>query len=127
MMIRSAISTTFFAIATSSAGAVAEPLTPFTAFEGNITITAKNGKTQPIHVSIQSWRIIGRKHATQELPLRGLYVAHLLSGHISVTIDGQTTDYLSGSYWTIEAGATMQVKGLGEATADLETIVVSKQ
>ena len=55
--------------------------------------------------------------------LRG---AHLLSGQLSATIDGQTTEHLPGDYWTVKAAATMQVKVVGEVTA-LETTIVGKQ
>jgi hypothetical protein len=73
----------------------------------------------------------GFAHATQqgapqEIPLRGFYVAHLLSGSISTTIDGETTKQPPGAYWAVKAGAAMQVRVLGEF-AVLETIVTAKQ
>jgi quercetin dioxygenase-like cupin family protein len=92
-------------------------------FEGNAKVTAKDGATQAAHVSVQSWRIAGQE---EELPLRGFYVAHLLSGQITTTIDGQTIEHLPGDYWTVNAGASMRVKVVGEV-AVLETIVVAKQ
>jgi len=58
--------------------------------------------------------------------LRGFYTAHLLSGIISTTIDGQTTAHLPGDYWTVKPGAIMQVKVIGEV-AVMETIVMAKQ
>jgi hypothetical protein len=90
---------------------------------------AKDGSTQPVHVTVQSWGIAGQRSqngTAQEIPLRGFYVAHLLSGHISAMINGRTTEHLPGDYWTIKAGSTMQVKVLGEF-AMLETIVAAKQ
>lgn len=63
---------------------------------------------------------------THEIPQRGFYIAHLLSGSISTTIDGETTEQPPGAYWTVKAGATMQVKVLGEF-AVLETIVAAKR
>jgi quercetin dioxygenase-like cupin family protein len=95
-------------------------------FEGNATTLAENGTTQPVHISIQSWAIAGQGPAAHEIPLRGFYVAHLISGHILATIDGQNTEHLPGDYWTIKPGAAMQVKVVGEA-AVLETIVTAKQ
>jgi len=109
-------------IAVPLAGAIAETLAPTLVFEGNTTTPAKNGATQAVHIVVQSWGI----GATQDIPLRGFYVAHLLSGQISTTIDGQTTEHLPGDYWTVKAGAAMRVKVVGEA-AVLETIVVGKQ
>jgi quercetin dioxygenase-like cupin family protein len=53
-------------------------------------------------------------------------VAHLLSGQILATIDGQTTQHLPGDYWTVGGGAAMRIKAVGEV-AVLETTVVSKQ
>ena len=53
-------------------------------------------------------------------------MAHLLSGQILATVDGQTTQHLPGDYWTVKAGATMRVRVVGEV-AVLETTVVSKQ
>jgi quercetin dioxygenase-like cupin family protein len=102
---------------------MAQALSPTLVFEGNTTTTAKNGATQTVHVVVQSWGIAGQEH---EIPLRGFYVAHLLSGQISATVDGQTTEHLPGPYWTVKAGATMRVKVVGEV-AVLETTVVAKQ
>src|SRR5437870_2779274 len=110
------------AIAIPLACAIAETLAPTLVFEGTMTTPAKNGATQAVHIIVQSWGI----GATQDIPLRGFYVAHLLSGQISTTIDGQTTEHLPGDYWTIKAGAAMRVKVVGEV-AVLETIVVEKQ
>jgi uncharacterized cupin superfamily protein len=113
----------FVAIAVPWAGAMAEALSPTAVFEGNTTMSAKDGGTQVAHISVQSWRIAGQE---DELPLRGFYVAHLLSGQISTTIEGQTMEHLPGDYWTVKAGASMRVKVVGEV-AVLETIVVTKQ
>jgi hypothetical protein len=104
------------------ASAIGQALAPTPVFEETTTTSAP----QPVRVSIQSWGIAGRDHATYEIPLPGFYVAHLISGHISATIDGQTVDHLPGDYWGVKLGSAMQVKVLGEV-AVLETIVVSKQ
>ncbi len=111
------------AVAGALPGAKAEALAPSSVFEGSMTIPAKNGPTEAVHVSVQSWAISSRE---QEIPLQGFYVAHLLSGQILATIDGQTTPHLAGDYWTVKAGAAMRVSVVGEVAA-LETIVVSKQ
>lgn len=111
------------------AGAMAQSLSSTQVFEGNTTIPTKGGATQAVHLSVQSWGITGErggKGPTQEIPLRGFYVAHLLSGDISTTIDGQTTQHLPGDYWTVKAGVVMQVKVMGEV-AVLETIVVTQR
>jgi len=115
--------TAIVAVVGPSPGAIAQDFSPTTVYEGNTTIPAKNGATQAVHVSIQSWGIAGPEH---EIPLQGFYVAHLLSGQISATIDGQTTQHLPGDYWTVKAGTAMRVKAGGEV-AVLETTVVSKQ
>ena len=125
MMKRVAI-TTLVSVAISLTNAIAEPLSPTPVFEGKTTTPAKDGAMQTVHVIIQSWGIAGRERETQEIPLRGFYVAHLLSGDISTTIDGQTTERVPGDYWTVKAGATMKVKVIGEF-AVLETTVVAKQ
>ncbi len=111
------------AIAVPLAGAMAQALSPTPVFEGNTTAPAKDGATQAVHVSVQAWRIAGQE---EEVPLRGFYVAHLLSGQVSTTIDGQTVEHLPGDYWTVKSGASMRVKVVGEV-AVLETIVVAKQ
>jgi uncharacterized cupin superfamily protein len=111
------------AIAMPLAGAMAQTLSPIPVFGGNTTTPAKYGATQAVHVSVQSWGIAGQEH---EIPLRSFYVAHLLSGQISTTIDGQTTAHLPGDYWTVKAGASMRVRVIGEV-AVLETIVVGKR
>jgi hypothetical protein len=111
------------AIAVPLTGAMGQALLPTAVFEGNTTMPAKNGATQAVHVSVQSWGIAGQERV---IPVRGFYVAHLLSGQIAATIDGQTTEHLPGDYWTVKAGASMRVKVIGEV-AVLETTVVAKQ
>jgi hypothetical protein len=118
-----AVTTAFVAIAGPLSAAMAQTLSPTPLYEGNTTIPAKNGATVAVHISVQSWAIAGQG---QEMPLQGFYVAHLLSGQILATIDGQTTPHLPGDYWTVKAGAAMRVKVVGEV-AVLETTVVSKQ
>ncbi len=122
-MKRIATSAALVAIAVPLAGAIAQALSPTPVFEANTTTPAKNGATQTVHIVVQSWAIAGQE---TEIPLRGFYVAHLLSGEISATTDGQTTGHLPGGYWTVKAGATMRVKVVGEV-AVLETTVVAKQ
>ena len=69
--------TALLAIAVPLAGAMAQALSPTPMFEGNTTTPAKDGATQAVHVVVQSWGIAGQE---REIPLRGFYVAHLLSG-----------------------------------------------
>ena len=125
-MTRIAVGAALVLSAIPLAGAIAETLSPSPVFEGNTTTPAKNGATQLVHVSVQSWEIADQNDAPHEIPLRGFYVAHLLSGDISTTIDGETTNQSPGAYWTVKAGATMQVNVLGEF-AVLETTVAAKQ
>jgi quercetin dioxygenase-like cupin family protein len=105
------------------ASAIGQALAPTPVFEET---TTTSGPEQPVRVSIQSWGISGQDHAAHEIPLPGFYVAHLISGHISATIDGRTVEHLPGDYWGVKLGSSMQVKVLGEV-AVLETILVSKQ
>jgi hypothetical protein len=106
---------------------IAQAISSTPIFEGSTTTLAKNGTTQAVHVSVQSWAITGENRGDpKEIPLRGFYTAHLLSGIISTTIDGQTTAHLPGDYWTVKPGAIMQVKVIGEV-AVMETIVMAKQ
>src|SRR5262249_17894311 len=79
------------AIALPLAGAMAQALSPTLVFEGNTTTDAR----QAVHIVVQAWGITGQEY---EIPLGGFYVAHLLSGAISTTIDGQTTERLPGDY-----------------------------
>jgi hypothetical protein len=120
-----AAATGLVAIATSLGGAMAEPLSPTSVFEGKATTLGKNETLQTIRINVQSWGIEGNDR-TEEIPLRGFYVAHMISGRVLATIDGQAAEHLPGDYWTIKAGGAMQVKVLGEVTV-LETIVVAKQ
>ena len=117
-----AAATALVAIAGPLAGAMAQALSPTLVFEGNTT-SAKDGATQTVHIVVQSWATARQE---DEIPLRGFYVAHLLSGAISATIDGQKTEHLPGDYWTVMTGAAMRVKVSGEV-AVLETTVVTKQ
>jgi quercetin dioxygenase-like cupin family protein len=104
-------------------GSVAEVLSPTPLHEANTTILGKNGAPQAVHISVQSWAITGQERG---IPVEGFYVAHLLSGQILATIDGEPVQHLPGDYWTVKAGAAMRVKVVGEV-AVLETTVVSKQ
>jgi hypothetical protein len=121
-MKRIVVSAALLGLSILPSNAVAQTLVPTPLFEAATTISAKNGTVQPVHANIQSWRISGEK----EIPLRGFYVAHLLSGTISTTVAGQTTIQPPGAYWSVKENATMQVKVLGEL-AVLETIVITKQ
>jgi uncharacterized cupin superfamily protein len=123
LSVRAVVTAAIVATAGPSPGAIAQALSPAPVYEGNTNIPTKNGATQAIHVSVQSWGIAGEE---QEILPQGFYVAHLLSGQVSATIDGQTTQHLPGDYWTVKAGAAMRVKAGGEV-AVLETTVVSKQ
>jgi uncharacterized cupin superfamily protein len=117
------LTTAAIAIVGPLPGAIAQALSPAPVYEGKATVTAKNGATEAVRISVQSWGIAGQE---QEISLQGFYVAHLLSGQILATIDGHTAPHLPGDYWTVKAGAAMRVKVVGEV-AVLETTVVSKQ
>jgi hypothetical protein len=113
-------------IALPVAAAAQTTLTPRSVFEDTIATTAANGATQPVHVVVQSWEIPKENGTTYELPLKGFYLAHLESGDISTTIDGETIEREPGAFWTVKTGATMQVKVLGEF-AVIETTMPTKQ
>jgi hypothetical protein len=104
-------------------GATAAELTQQTLFDSTTATAADAG--QGGHFNVVSWQLGGPKNATHDIPLRGFYVAHLLTGAVATTIDGVTTTQPPDAYWTIKAGATMQVKVLSEF-AVLETIVAAK-
>ncbi|MGH7122663.1 MAG: hypothetical protein ACREFP_27335 [Acetobacteraceae bacterium] len=120
-----AITVASVSIGIGMAGAMAETPQPTTVFKGVVAAAPTTGPAQSGQVSVQTWELGGPKGAAHEIPLRGFYVAHLLSGAIATTIDGQTTNQPPGAYWTVKAGATMQVKVLGEF-AVIETIVVTR-
>src|SRR2546426_8136484 len=92
MAIRVAVITALISIVIPLAAAVAQTLAPSPVFEANTTTPAKNGATQSVHISVQLWELGGPNGATHEISLRGFYVAHLLSGDVSTTIDGRTTE-----------------------------------
>lgn len=117
------VAAAWVAVAGPIPDALAQTLSPSPVFEAEMTIPVKNGATEAVHINVQSWGISGQE---QEIPLRGFYLGHLLSGQILATIDGQTTQHLPGDYWTVKAGAAMRVTVIGEV-AVLETTVVSKQ
>jgi quercetin dioxygenase-like cupin family protein len=117
-----AVTAALVAIGVLSLGKTAQALEPTPMLDAEITTPAKNGGTQAAGVVVQSWAI----SAEQEIPLSGFYVAHLRSGAVAATIDGQTTERLPGDYWTVKASARMRVKAIGEI-AVLETIVVTKK
>jgi hypothetical protein len=112
---------TLIALTAAAATISASPAVVSTA-----TIVGTNNTTQPAQVSVQTWRIAHQGDAMQEIPLQEFYVAHLLSGALTATVDGVTTKYLPGEFWAVKAGSNMQVKSLGDL-AVLETIVITKQ
>ena len=103
-----------------------EKPSPKVLFEGALPTGQQGGGQAGQTTSVKSWELPSKNGAAQDIPLTGFYVAHLLTGRLAATIDGQTTPHEPGSYWTVKAGATMQVKVLGEL-AVLETITASKQ
>jgi hypothetical protein len=121
-------------------GAAAQDLTSKDIFEGGATTktnvgaealntTAAVAAPAGIHISIKSWGISGDRRGgsvPQEIPLQGFYLAHVLTGEITATIDGVTTRHSPGDYWAVKPGATMKAKALGDY-AMLETTVISKQ
>jgi hypothetical protein len=94
-------------------------------FEATTKNVDRNDVAQDVRITNQVWRFPGQGGSPQELPLRGFYIAHLLSGTIAATTDGQTVEYNSGAYWSVKPGATMRIKTIGEL-AVIETIVVGK-
>jgi hypothetical protein len=119
---RTTTSLALIAVAIPLVSASAQPLSPMQGFEGSTTLS-KNGATQSVHISVQSWRIVDQ---AREIPVRGFFVAHLLSGQISTIIDGKTTEHLPGDYWTVKPDEIMRVKVIGEV-AVLETTLVTKE
>jgi quercetin dioxygenase-like cupin family protein len=93
-------------------------------FEATTKNADKNGAAQDVRITTQVWSFPGQGESPQELPVRGFYIAHLLSGEIAATIDGQTVKYSSGAYWSVKPNATMRIKTIGEL-AVIETIVAS--
>ena len=108
------------------AGAAAQTLVLTPLSQSKLTAPKTDGTVQPVEVSIQSWDLVRGEGGMYEIPLRGFYVAHLLNGDISTTIDGQTTTQPADAYWAVKSGGTMQVKVNGQV-AKLETITFSKQ
>jgi hypothetical protein len=122
---RVAVIVAMASLALPSAAIMAQTkLSPNVLFEGALPAPQKDAAPAG-QASVKSWQLFNRNDAVQEIPLTGFYVAHLVSGDVAATINGQTTSYEPGSYWTVKAGATMQLKVLGEM-AVLETITASK-
>ena len=95
-------------------------------FDGEVDITVTGGTPKVAKVAVQTWGLDNRGGALHSLPIRGFYVAHLVSGAVSVINDGQQAKHLPGDYWTVKPGAAMQIKVLGD-TAVVETTEISKQ
>ena len=95
-----------------------------TLFDSTTKNVDKNGAARDVRITNQVWRFPGPGEVPQELPLPGFYIAHLLSGEIAATIDGQTVKYGSGAYWSVKQGATMRIETLGQLVT-IETIVAS--
>jgi hypothetical protein len=78
----------------------------------------------PAHVTVQSWALPEADHAPQAFPKRGYFIAHLLSGRIETTLDGQTAARTPDEYWSVGNDQPMTVRVLGQS-ALLETITPS--
>ncbi|MCI0599069.1 MAG: hypothetical protein L0Y60_06050 [Beijerinckiaceae bacterium] len=102
----------------------AETLQPIPEFETKTMTPARGGGSLPVRISVKSWELINLD-GVQEIPLQGFYIAHLLSGEINASADGQTFPRTTGDYWSVKSGAAMKVEVLGES-AVLETISVAK-
>jgi hypothetical protein len=101
--------------------------TPIPRFDAIIATTSAEGVARrPIRIRFIAWELTSKRGASQEIPLKGFYLAHLLSGTVSTTIGGQTIVRQAGSFWTVGDGAEMQLKVLGEG-AELETIVLTNR
>lgn len=110
----------------SGAAAAQQTLSPRVLFEGALPTAQQPGGQTGQTTSVKSWELLGKDGAAQDIPLTGFYVAHLVSGRLAATTDGQTANYEPGAYWTVKPGASMQVKVLSEM-AVLETITANKQ
>lgn len=121
---RLAIITAAIAFAIARVAAIAQTqLSATPVFEMETITQTNDGKSQRIHIAIQTWDLLSsRAGAEQEIPLSGFYVAHLLSGQISSSVDGKLLQRKPGDYWAVAAGTRMHVKVLREF-AVLETIV----
>jgi len=106
-------------------GLRAETLQPIPEFDTKVMTPALGGGSLPVRITVKSWEL-GNLDGVQEIPLQGFYIAHLLSGEINSTVEGQTAPRTTGDYWSVKSGAAMQVEVLGES-AVLETIAVAKQ
>jgi quercetin dioxygenase-like cupin family protein len=109
-------------------GAAAQDLTSKSTL-GADAKAAVAGAPGAARISVTSWGISGDRRGNsplQQIPLQGFYLAHLLSGEILATIDGETTRRSPGDYWAVKPGAIMQVRTIGDF-AMLETSVISKQ
>jgi hypothetical protein len=102
MMKSLALTAALISFARPLGGAIAQTLSATPIFEGNTTTALRDGTTQTVHVSVQSWAITGQPGGSpKSIPLHGFYVAHLLSGTISTGVDGHTVTRLPGDYWTV--------------------------
>jgi hypothetical protein len=80
------------AILVPLAGATGQTLSPTNVFDASTTTPITGGATAGAHLTVQSWGIAGErggKGPDLEIPLKGFYVAHALSGALSATTDHQ--------------------------------------
>jgi hypothetical protein len=108
-----------------SALAAENSLHPGSESKATMTIQSKAGTPEAVSVSVQLWAASNQDRAGYEIPLRGFYLARVISGAVSATIGGRTVHHLPGDFWSVKPGAVMVVKALGEG-AVLETTTVSK-
>jgi hypothetical protein len=116
------LSTVLCAACSCSVLAAENSLSASSETKAAVTIQSKAGTPEEVSVSVQFWALSNQQRT---VPLRGFYLARVVSGVVSATIDGRTVQHIPGDYWSVNPGATMEVNTLGQG-AVLETTVLSK-
>jgi hypothetical protein len=96
-----------------------------TRFSDTLRLTTPKGAALPLHVEFRDWNVTRNANGT-ELPLQGLYLAHLASGDVVTLIAGKSETRHAGDFWTVDKGARMLVRiAAPQESAIIQTLVVS--
>ncbi len=91
------------------AGDVAKPFRVREGFQGQLSITTKQGKALSLKVAVHRWSIDGSV-GRQTIHLDDFTLFQVRSGKIKMLVDGKEDVKSADAFWTMPAGVTLRLK-----------------
>lgn len=99
-------------------------LTYIERFDGIVKLQTVSGIPRPLHVVIRDWYVFNNHRGAAHIPIHAFTIAHLLSGIITTSINGQVVKRSPNEFWDLAASTDMAVTVKSEA-AIIETVASS--